>query len=76
MASAKLSRSLASLVCRLGSEFASSIGRSVAGVHHTRAVCAKREFVYGGSAGVNTEGDFTERFERGKLSFTGDVLQV
>jgi hypothetical protein len=37
---------------------------------------AKREFVDGGSAGIDAEGDFTERVERGKLSFTGDVLQV
>jgi hypothetical protein len=26
--------------------------------------------------GVDTESDFTERLGRGKLSFTGDVLQV
>jgi len=26
--------------------------------------------------GVDAESDFTERFERGKLTFTGDVLQV
>jgi hypothetical protein len=38
--------------------------------------CAKREFVDGESAGVDAEGDFAKRFERGKLSFTGDVLQV
>jgi hypothetical protein len=37
---------------------------------------AKREFVDGGSAGIDAEGDFAKRFERGKLSFTGDVLQV
>jgi hypothetical protein len=27
-------------------------------------------------AGSNAQRDFAERFERGKLSFTGDVLQV
>jgi integrase len=44
--------------------------------HHTRAIRAKREFVDSGSAGIDAEGDFTERFRRGRLNFTGDVLQV
>jgi hypothetical protein len=29
-----------------------------------------------GSAGIDGDGDFAKRFGRGKLSFTGDVLQV
>jgi hypothetical protein len=29
---------------------------------------AKREFVDGGSAGIDAEGDFAKRFERGELS--------
>ena len=37
-------------------------------VHHTRAVCAEREFVDGGSTGVHAEGDFAKRFDRGELS--------
>lgn len=32
------------------------------------AVCAEHEFVDGGGAGVDAEGDFTERFGRRKLS--------
>jgi hypothetical protein len=28
------------------------------------------------ASGIDAEGDFAERFERGKLSFTGDVLLV
>ena len=35
-----------------------------------------RGTVDGGSAGIDAEGDFAKRLERGKLSFTGDVLQV
>jgi len=30
------------------------------------------EFVYGRSRGIDAAGDFAERFESGKLSFTGD----
>ncbi len=45
-------------------------------VHDTWAICAEREFVYGGSAGVDAECDFAKRFEHGNLTFTGDVLQV
>ncbi|MDR3748755.1 MAG: hypothetical protein P4M04_11455 [Acidobacteriota bacterium] len=44
--------------------------------HHAWAVCAERECVDGGSAGSDAEGDFAKRLERGKLTFTGDVLQV
>ena len=38
-------------------------------IDHARAVRAKREFLHGGSAGVDAKGDFAERFERGELNF-------
>ena len=44
--------------------------------HDARAVRPEREFVDGGGAGIDAESDFAKRLERGKLSFTGDVLQV
>ena len=34
-----------------------------------------REFVDGGTAGIDADGDFAKRFERSELNFTGDVLK-
>jgi len=36
----------------------------------------ERECVDGGSVEIDAEGDFAKRLERGKLTFTGDVLQL
>jgi TolB-like protein/DNA-binding winged helix-turn-helix (wHTH) protein/Tfp pilus assembly protein PilF len=42
--------------------------------HDPSALRAKCELVHGGSARIDAEGDLAERFERGKLSFKGDVF--
>jgi hypothetical protein len=39
-------------------------------------VFTQRECVDGGSAGIDAEGDFAKRLERGKLTVTGDGLHV